>query len=74
MPVAIEQVKKWLEVRGVGHVVTESTALGVCTACDSIHVGCQRSMQDTRPARICRKCRERLETLSLTPPKEPAHA
>lgn len=63
MGVAIEEVKQWLTLRGVGHAVAELNRGWSYTACGSI-VSCDPD-STIPPKRICKRCREALKRCEL---------
>lgn len=63
MSVAIEQVKHWLVLRGIGHAVSELNRGWSYTACGSIVSGDPDSTLP--PKRICKKCRVALHRCEL---------
>lgn len=63
MSVAIEHVKQWLELSGVGHAVAEVSHGWSYTACGSLVTGDPTSTPP--PKRICKKCREALQRCEL---------
>ena len=57
--VEIEQVKYWHVWQGIGHVVATNHGDGwLDLACNTV---CTGNVTEDRPARICRKCRERMK-------------
>lgn len=63
MSVAIEQVKHWLKLCGVGHAVAEVRSGWSYTACNKMISGDPTGT--TPPRRICKRCRERLKVAEL---------
>ena len=63
MAVTVEQVEKWLILKGIGHAVGLIRDGWSYTACEmmvSLEAG------DETPKRICRRCREALKRCNLT--------
>jgi hypothetical protein len=57
----LEDVKVWVIVRGIGHVVmsrNDSSILGTITACGM--GGNMHAFTYVKPKRICKKCRDEL--------------
>ncbi len=67
--IAIEDVPMWtVDHRNIGHIVMMRKHGWIFTACDSAGLSFGDPTQE-RPKRICRRCRAKLKTLSLTPPE-----
>jgi hypothetical protein len=60
--VKIEDVPRWVIMRGIGHAVRQMNGWGAHTACDHLIYG---KLQAHTPKRICRKCRKRLKEARL---------
>jgi len=63
MPVTVDQVKLWIICNGIGHAVASRNGSWAFTACGSLISG---DGQESRPKRICRKCRVMLLQATLS--------
>jgi len=66
MPVTIDQVKHWTRPWGrskTGCIVVRDRGGWMFTACGSMQTG---DVVETKPAKVCRKCRATLKDLSTT--------
>lgn len=64
MAITIDQVRHWGVLdRNIGHIVMSCSGGWYYTACGTLTPSLV--VQDERPARICRKCRNQLGSLNI---------
>lgn len=63
--ITIDQVKRFIVVRGRGHIVASTDERWTRTICGSLIVGGE--LMNSKPRRICSKCREALKTARPNP-------
>lgn len=63
----LSDVKRWLVVQNIGHIITSCDCRGAGTLCGHWFLGsCDyRELPTKRPSRICRKCRKALKTAKV---------